>query len=306
MEKKIFKSVENRQHQRIKFNPGERPVLKIGKDTFEVEDISEGGIKFTTKGAPNLEKNISGTLTFPNGETINIDGNIIWQKEQFLGLSFYDLLPASMINTGQHVAFLKTDIAIPTLGQMEEPDLEGYTVQNLTKLGIASKRLKEWMTYGYIEPSIHQPGTSGAKMLFSHFDLYMVKLFEHLIDHAFSEEDASLRIRILALAEKKSGHLFYEKSFIGFSRKTDLNTVSDKIKQKMMQWLSDKTGANDAENQTDQTDQKIKTVLKDFVPVLVEEKEKTLVLPPSLLSDCKNILIVNFKRIRDDVDQAIS
>lgn len=298
MGRKIYKSVENRQHPRISFKPGERPVLRINNNSYEVEDISEGGIKFLTGEGAKLENDISGTLEFPDGAIVEIEGSVIWHREDVVGLSFYNLLASSVVNREQQEAFLKTEIAIPTLSGMAEENVSGYSNQDLIKLGIASKYLKEWMTYGYIEPTLEQEGQS-SKKLFSLFDLYLVKLFSFLVGRGFSEGESSLRIKILALAEKKSSKYFYEKSYIGFSRKINFNIIPDDMKQKMMQWLFHDINLDSSE------EKKMKKILKCFVPVLIEEKDDTLILPASLYNNCNDILIVNFKKIRDEVDSAV-
>ncbi len=299
MGRKIFKSLENRQHPRVIFEPKERPLLKIGGSTFAVEDISKGGIKFITEGEINLKDDISGTLSFADGESIKIEGSIIWKDDDVVGLSFYDLLPSSMVNREQQVAFLKTQIAVPKLGDGEEEKLPGYTAKQLAKLGVDSKHLKKWINRGYIKPSIQEGDTENKKILFSIFDLYMIKLFEYLVNHDFSEEESSLRIKILVLAEKKSSQFFYEKSFLGFSRKIDFNTISPEMRKKMVRWINnDKT--LEKEDQTN-----IKTILKSYVPVLLKESEQTLHVPFLLYNECDDILIVNFKKIRDLVDAAM-
>ncbi len=301
MGKKIFKSVENRHHERIEFEVKNRPTLQIGDYTFEVENVSKGGVKFLTEGKGNVEldKEISGVLTFPSGESVEVEGSVIWQTDKSKGMSFYDLLPDTLADQRQQTAFLTTNIAIPTLSPMDESEQEGYTVQSLTKLGIEPKRLKDWMAFGYIEPSIHQVDVPGAKSLFSHFDLYMVKLFEYLLDSGFSEEESSVRIKILALANKKSERFLDGKNYIGFPRKTDFSSIPEDMRQNIINWLLQGDKIGDAEKKA------AKKILADFIPAFLEEKGENLVLSSQVYDGCDSILIINFKKIRNYVDMAI-
>jgi hypothetical protein len=301
MSKKIFKSVENRHHKRIEFEVKNRPILQIGNYTFEVENVSKGGVKFLTEGKGNIEldKEISGVLRFPSGESVEVEGSVIWQTDKSKGMSFYDLLPDTLADPRQQTAFLTTKIAIPTLSQIDESEQEGYTVQSLTKLGIEPKRLKDWMTFGYIEPSVPQADIPGSKPLFSHFDLYMVKLFEHLIDNGFPEEESSVRIKILALANKKSERFLDGKNHIGFSRKTEFSSLPEDMRQNIISWILQGESIGDAEKR------EAKKILKDFIPAIIEEKGKTLLLSSQIYEGCDSILIVNFKKIRNHVDMAM-
>jgi hypothetical protein len=64
------------------------------------------------------------------------------------------------------------------------------------KLGLKIDRLKDWMQRGYIEPSIQRADGIGTKNIFSLFDLYLIKLFHHLVsERGFSRENAGTVIR---------------------------------------------------------------------------------------------------------------
>ena len=58
-----------------------------------------------------------------------------------------------------------------------------YSTFDIVKgLGIPRERLREWMTRGFVSPSIAEADGAGTKALFSRFDLYLVATFRQLID----------------------------------------------------------------------------------------------------------------------------
>ena len=92
---------EKRSYIRIVYNPGQRPRLAAGDHEFEVTDISEGGIRFLNGDAVELPELITGTLTFLEGERIDIDGRIEWQAHPEVGMSLTYRIPAATIEKEQ-------------------------------------------------------------------------------------------------------------------------------------------------------------------------------------------------------------
>ncbi len=292
--------MEKRKFQRYDFESGKSPVLKVGDKEFPIENISQGGVKFVKGRDVNFDGIINGSIVFPDGETIAIEGNIAWAQEDVIGLSFEELIPEDILDKEQQVAFLQTKISIPKLTRPEnfEPTT-GYTMQDVIKIGIALDRIEGWINKGYILPSTQDTGSSGVEKIFSRFDLYAIKLFEYLVNRAFSEMEAAIRTRIIILAEKKPGRYLYKITYLAFSRKVDFSTVSDEMKKKMLTWLTDK------ENLEEEERGEIKDSLKRFIPTLIQEKDDKLSLSSSIYEDCDDILIVNFKRVRDQVDKIL-
>lgn len=70
-----------------------------------------------------------------------------------------------------------------------------YTTSDLAKLGIKRERLKEWMTRGYVEPSIQKGEGTGHWHLFSRIDLYLLELFKYLLQRGFSRKEAHRRVK---------------------------------------------------------------------------------------------------------------
>lgn len=71
--------------------------------------------------------------------------------------------------------------------------LPKYTTTDVAKLGIKRERLKEWIAAKYISPSQTASGP-GTKNLFSLGDLYLLKLFQYLVERGFSRREAAIRI----------------------------------------------------------------------------------------------------------------
>ncbi|UCD33078.1 MAG: PilZ domain-containing protein [Desulfobacterales bacterium] len=80
------KELDRRKYSRREFKPKEKPTLKIGKIEFEIIDISERGLRFINKHQINLEGWVSGTLTFSNRHSIEIDGIIVRKKKNEIGM----------------------------------------------------------------------------------------------------------------------------------------------------------------------------------------------------------------------------
>lgn len=95
--KKKYEGIERRKYPRIEYLNIEGPRLKIGKHKFEVLDISQRGLKFLNDKEVNLSEYISGKLTFLCGESIDIEGLLIWEQDDDFGLYLKNLIPSDMI-----------------------------------------------------------------------------------------------------------------------------------------------------------------------------------------------------------------
>ena len=94
MEKDEYKGLERRSFNRILYNPKERPKLQIKTHFFEVADISEKGLCFVNDKEIYLDMRIRGKLTFLNGESVDIEGIVLWEKDNVLGVQFENLIPS--------------------------------------------------------------------------------------------------------------------------------------------------------------------------------------------------------------------
>lgn len=72
---------------------------------------------------------------------------------------------------------------------------EAFTTFQISKnLGIAYGRLREWIDRGFIKPSIQKAEGQGSKSLFDRTDVYAIKLFSYLMERGFSRKEAANRI----------------------------------------------------------------------------------------------------------------
>ena len=65
------------------------------------------------------------------------------------------------------------------------------------RLNIKRERIKNWISEGFVRPSIKQGSGPGTKHVFSLWDLYMIKLFEYLLKRGFSRSEASNRMKMI-------------------------------------------------------------------------------------------------------------
>ncbi|MBC2712879.1 MAG: hypothetical protein HGJ94_18375 [Desulfosarcina sp.] len=59
-----------------------------------------------------------------------------------------------------------------------------------SRLGIKRGCLKEWLSHGYIKPSIAKAAGPGTKNLFSRKDLYTLTIFKRLLSAGIRRKDA--------------------------------------------------------------------------------------------------------------------
>jgi hypothetical protein len=94
---KKYEGIERRKYPTTVFLNIEGPRLKIGKHKFEVLDISQKGLNFLNDKEVNLSEYIRGKLTFLCGESIDIEGSLIWEQDDDFGLYLKNHIPSDMI-----------------------------------------------------------------------------------------------------------------------------------------------------------------------------------------------------------------
>jgi len=77
---------ERRQHPRRVCSPENGATLRINKVDYQVVDISEGGLRFVNNGKMKLTGWVSGRLTVGNRRPIDIDGIIVRNRENEIGI----------------------------------------------------------------------------------------------------------------------------------------------------------------------------------------------------------------------------
>ena len=70
----------------------------VKQNEFEVVDISQQGIRFINDKKILLTKHLSGTLSLNNGDSVEIQGLLKWEKDFYFGLSLEELIPSSVID----------------------------------------------------------------------------------------------------------------------------------------------------------------------------------------------------------------
>lgn len=149
-----------------------------------------------------------------------------------------------------------------------------YTTTDISKcLGIKRERLKSWMSNGYIQPSITAAGP-GTKNLFSITDLYLLKLFASLVERGFPREEAAERISITR--HSLNPDIIGTLEIVGFIRHDE----EDKQRGYPEIIFADSP--------------------EEYL------KDSKLFIDEFFKYDCDDILIFNFKKIRDAVDKALA
>jgi len=90
MKKQKYDGPERRQYFRYNliYAPKDKATLKIGTDRYEVLDMSTGGLRFKNDGESIMGKKVAGVLEFSSGETRTVEGEIIWERENEIGLKY--------------------------------------------------------------------------------------------------------------------------------------------------------------------------------------------------------------------------
>ena len=95
--KKKYEDTERREFQRIAYSNIEGPRLKIGKHKFEVLDISQRGLRFFNDKEVVFSEYIAGELTLLCGESVSIEGLVIWEQDDDFGLYLKNIMPVDVI-----------------------------------------------------------------------------------------------------------------------------------------------------------------------------------------------------------------
>ena len=97
MKNEEHNGVERRAYFRVNYPPTERPILQIGKNEFEVFDISERGLQFWNNQNIKLPEWVRGTITLHNNVPLNIEGRIVWKYESGIGVKLITAIPYARI-----------------------------------------------------------------------------------------------------------------------------------------------------------------------------------------------------------------
>ena len=102
---------ERRNHLRIIYKPSQPCTLKIDGKDYNVIDICEAGLKFVNGYKEKLKNRIKGELFLLDGDSVLIDGRIVWQRDGFVGVSLNHYIPAETIEKEQKHHILNIDLS---------------------------------------------------------------------------------------------------------------------------------------------------------------------------------------------------
>ena len=97
MAAKEFKGVNSRQYYRLTYPEKERPWLKIDDELLRVMDLSEKGGKFLNDTGIKIDpgSRITGAITFHDGETITVIGDVLREFYDQVVICFTKGIPFS-------------------------------------------------------------------------------------------------------------------------------------------------------------------------------------------------------------------
>lgn len=93
--KRRYSGTQKREFFRVEYPIKYRPKLVIAEDEneYDVVDISERGVKFLSKGGEGFEDNVEGTITFHDGESLDVVGKVLRRANNKVVLSLVQKIP---------------------------------------------------------------------------------------------------------------------------------------------------------------------------------------------------------------------
>ncbi|MBN2467982.1 MAG: phosphohistidine phosphatase SixA [Deltaproteobacteria bacterium] len=88
---------ERRDYFRVVYPLAQRPRLRIRHYEFEVQDVSEKGIRFLIDTKITFAKWVQGVLVLHDDRTVEIDGKIVWRHGHEIGLQLISPIPYTHI-----------------------------------------------------------------------------------------------------------------------------------------------------------------------------------------------------------------
>ena len=96
-----MKDQKTREHYRLVFPESYRPALSMDFSDFEVEDVSEYGLKVRVDDDPAFMVNdqIEASIVFPGGREFELSAQVVRVDDGFAGLLLEAPLPATLIQS---------------------------------------------------------------------------------------------------------------------------------------------------------------------------------------------------------------
>ena len=78
--------------------------------------------------------------------------------------------------------------------------LDGYyTTFDVVKiLDLKMERFQDWLKRGFVTPSIKYRFGRGKKKFFERWDIYLIRLFKHLLDSGISRKQAAVFVKVVS------------------------------------------------------------------------------------------------------------
>lgn len=92
---------KQREHFRLVYPENHRPSLIMDVDNYEVENVSEYGLKLKTITDLDfmVDDEIMATISFPDGREFDLSGHVVRLEEGAAGLHLETPLPMSVIRS---------------------------------------------------------------------------------------------------------------------------------------------------------------------------------------------------------------
>jgi len=96
-----MKGQKQREYYRLVYPDSYRPSLMMSIDNYEIEDVSEYGIKLRVEedSAFMVNDNIMATIAFPDGREFDLSGHVVRVDQSCAGLVLDTPLPLSVIRS---------------------------------------------------------------------------------------------------------------------------------------------------------------------------------------------------------------
>ncbi len=86
-----------RRDIRVSYILGPRPYLDTGNQRFEVQDLSEQGIRFLVHPAAKIKRRVKGRIELLCGQTIDIKGVVIRRQGDEIAVALREAIPYPVV-----------------------------------------------------------------------------------------------------------------------------------------------------------------------------------------------------------------
>ncbi|MDH5473324.1 MAG: PilZ domain-containing protein [Gammaproteobacteria bacterium] len=96
-----MKAEKQRKYFRLTYPASYRPTLLLDAFDYEIEDISEYGLKVKTNNDPAfmVDDTVMAIIAFPGGREFDLSGQVVRMDQGYVGLQLETPLPNSIIKS---------------------------------------------------------------------------------------------------------------------------------------------------------------------------------------------------------------